>query len=392
LFASRPALRWIAPAAVLALVLLVGTSGTLLRANAAGALPERTAAQLLVDLQKANPDGFSGTVSQQADLGLPELPGIGGSDDSSELSALMTGSHTLKVWYDGPQRARIALLGTLGESDLIRNGKDVWMWSSRSKTATHTVLPTRASAPSKAIPDLPRTPQEAADQALEALDPSTKVTTDGTATVAGRAAYQLILAPRDTSSLVGQVRLAIDSEQHIPLQVQVFAKGAGTPALQVGFTQISFTKPSAEQFRFTPPPGTKVTEGKAGDEHPRKDRSAPGDDSNAPGDDSNARGDEQSARDRGSDRGTGAKATGERPSVVGKGWTAVVTANMPADELRADSDSRPILDRLPRVSGSWGSGRLLSGTLFSVLVTDDGRVLVGAVSPQRLYSVAGTTR
>ena len=389
MFASRPALRWIAPAAVLALVLLVGTAGTLFRANAAGALPERTAAQLLVDLQKADPDGFSGTVSQQADLGLPELPGIGGSDDSSDLSALLSGSHTLKVWYDGPERSRVALLGTLGESDLIRDGKDVWMWSSTSKTATHTVLPARTSAPAKAVPDLPRTPQEAADQALKALDPSTKVTTDGTASVAGRAAYQLILAPRDASSLVGQVRLAIDSEQHIPLQVQVFAKGAGTPALQVGFTQISFTKPSPEHFRFAPPPGTRVTEGKAGDEaHPRGDRSAPGDDSHA-------RREQKNAPEREADKGTaanGAKAAGERPSVVGEGWTAVVTAKMPAEARHADSEFRSILDRLPRVSGVWGSGRLLSGALFSVLVTDDGRVLAGAVTPQRLYSVAGTTR
>ncbi|MGW5364684.1 LolA family protein [Actinopolymorpha pittospori] len=386
MFASRPALRWFAPAAVLALVLLVGTAGTLFRANAAGALPERTAAQLLVDLQKADPDGFSGTVSQQADLGLPQLPGIGGSDDSSDLSSLVSGSHTLKVWYDGPERSRIALLGTLGESDLIRDGKDVWVWSSTSRTATHTVLPASKSAPAKAVPDLPRTPQEAADQALKALDPSTKVTTDGTASVAGRAAYQLILAPRDASSLVGQVRLAIDSEQHIPLQVQVFAKGAGTPAIQVGFTQISFAKPSAEHFRFAPPPGTKVTEGKAGDEaHPRADRTAPGEDSHA-------RGDQQNAREQGADKGTGAKAAADRPSVVGKGWTAVVTAKMPTEARHADSEFRPILDRLPRVSGTWGSGRLLSGALFSVLVTDDGRVLAGAVSPQRLYSVAGTAR
>jgi hypothetical protein len=41
---------------------------------------------------------------------------------------------------------------------------------------------------------------------------------------------------------------------------------------------------------------------------------------------------------------------------------------------------------LPRASGTWGSGRLLEGTLFSALVTDDGRVAVGAVAPERLYA------
>jgi hypothetical protein len=41
------------------------------------------------------------------------------------------------------------------------------------------------------------------------------------------------------------------------------------------------------------------------------------------------------------------------------------------------------------VSGSWGSGHLLSGSLFSALITDDGKVLVGAVAPEKLYEAAG---
>jgi hypothetical protein len=41
---------------------------------------------------------------------------------------------------------------------------------------------------------------------------------------------------------------------------------------------------------------------------------------------------------------------------------------------------------LPKVSGAWGSGHLLEGTAFSVLLTDDGRLVVGAVTPQALYA------
>ncbi|MFD2079801.1 Outer membrane lipoprotein-sorting protein [Actinopolymorpha cephalotaxi] len=375
MFPSRPALRWLAPVAVLALVLAAGTTGTMLRADAAGALPPRTAAQLLVDLQKADPAPFSGTVSQQSDLGLPELPALNGGGGSSDLSSLVSGSHTLRVWFDGPQRVRLALLGTLGESDVVRNGSDLWMWSSQERSATHRTLPAKSehAAPdaSKLPADLPKTPQEAADQALKALDPTTKVTTDGTAKVAGRSAYLLILTPRDSSSLVGQVRLAIDGARHVPLQVQVFAKGASEPAFQVGFTSISFTRPSADQFRFTPPPGTKVTEGEKGSgEGPASHKRAP------------------------------AKQAQE-PRVVGKGWTSVVVATMPSERAAAPGkggrgdqlgELGQVLNSLPRVSGSWGSGRLLKGSLFSVLVTDDGRVLAGAVSPDRLYSVAGSAR
>ena len=45
---------------------------------------------------------------------------------------------------------------------------------------------------------------------------------------------------------------------------------------------------------------------------------------------------------------------------------------------------------LPRVSGTWGSGHLLKGTLFSALLTDDGRVVVGAVAPEALYAALGS--
>ena len=47
-----------------------------------------------------------------------------------------------------------------------------------------------------------------------------------------------------------------------------------------------------------------------------------------------------------------------------------------------------LVGALPTVSGAWGSGHLLTGTLFSVLLTDDGRLLVGAVGPERLYPAA----
>jgi len=45
-----------------------------------------------------------------------------------------------------------------------------------------------------------------------------------------------------------------------------------------------------------------------------------------------------------------------------------------------------ITDVLPEVSGSWGSGHLFAGTVFSAVVTDDGRVAIGAVVPELLYA------
>ncbi|HYO39387.1 MAG TPA: hypothetical protein VER39_07000 [Nocardioidaceae bacterium] len=367
-FSHRPTLRWVLP--LLAALLLVsgGSVVGLLTATARGGLPERTAAQLLVDVQRARLDGLSGTIVQNAELGLPSLPGIGGSG-SSDLTSLISGSHTLRLWYAGPNRVRLALLGSLGESDLVRNGRDLWVWSSTKGSATHHDVPLSEDAPTSLASVSPVTPQQAAEAALDAVSPSTKVTTDGTAVVAGRSAYELVLEPRDTRSLVTSVRIAVDGRTHVPTRVQVFADGVSKPAFSVGFTSFDPSRPDASVFRFNPPPGTKVEEGSSMGRAPHAGPlSGPGPLSGL--------------------------LTGE-PQVVGTGWTSVLVAKV-APELTSasggsgrngeDGPAAGVLGMLPEVSGSWGSGRLLRGTLFSALVTDDGQVVIGAVRPELLYA------
>jgi outer membrane lipoprotein-sorting protein len=383
LFSSRPALRWAVPAGVLAAAIAAGGVGSVLSADAAPALPERSAEQLLIDLQNSTVETFSGTVVQNADLGLPALPSVGGGQGSASLTSLVSGSHTARVWYGGPDKARFALLGTLGESDVIRNKNDVWVWSSSENSATHYTLPQRGQGeqklpvtpPSLTPTPLPSTPKDAADQLLKAIDPTTKVSTDGTARVAGRSAYELVLRPKDTRSRVDQVRLAIDSKEHVPLRVQVFAKESGRPALEVKFEQISFARPSESQFTFKAPPGTKVTEGKPFGDHSTAE-SELGIKPNAPAKPST----EARAKD------------GAEPTIIGKGWTSVVVLRggpSPRDvKAEPDNPFARVLESLPRVSGDWGQGRLLKSKLFSALLIDDGRLLVGAVSPEQLYAAA----
>ncbi|WP_412544175.1 hypothetical protein R8Z50_17275 [Longispora sp. K20-0274] len=341
-------LRWAVPVGIVATVATVVGFSRIAGATDAPDLPKRTASQLLVDLQNARLDALSGTVVQRADLGLPALP-VNGSD----FTSLISGTHTLKVWYAGPEKVRLALLGTLGESDVIRNGDDLWMWSSREHRSTHTVLSADKADHGPLDPqDLPKTPQEAADRLLAAIDPSTVVTTASNVTVAGRAAYDLILAPRDRDSLIGSVHIAVDGERYVPLRVQVFAKNTASAAFEVGFQQVTFAQPGAENFAFTPPPGTEKSEAPA--------VPGPGPDTVPPA------------------------ADAAKPVLKGTGWTTVVVAGTGSAPKEADG----ILGQLPKVSGDWGSGRLLSSKVFSVLLTDDGRLIAGAVAPQKLYEAA----
>ena len=360
---TRPWLRWFVPlAAVLAI-----TASTLVAGNASAdeKLPPRSAEQLLVDLQQAEVDGFSGTVQQSADLGIPALPGMG--EQGSDFSSLISGTHTLRVAYAGPDKSKVALLGELSESSVIRNGSDVWTWSSSDNAVTHASIDAsdRGRTSDQAPADAPKTPQEAATRFLAAVGPTTQVDVATDTTVAGRPAYEVVLTPKQTGSLLSSVRIAVDGTERVALRVQVFAGDRAEPVAAIGFTEVDFATPADSEFSFTPPEGAKITE-VTPEDHAGED---------------------------------GKKDAGEapEPTVVGEGWTTVVVGTLPNGDLpdakageRSEApDLRAYLDQLPKVSGSWGSGRLLAGTAFSVVITDDGRVAAGAVGPDLLYDALG---
>ena len=367
---TRPWLRWLVPfAAVLAIAATTLVAGN---ASADEKLPPRSAEQLLVDLQQAQPDGFSGTVQQSADLGIPALPGV--SEHGADFSSLISGTHTLRVAYATPDKSKVALLGDLSESSVVRNGAEVWTWSSRDNEVTHATLDKAELAdhqrPKDLPADAPKTPQEAAARFLSEVGPTTDVSVATDTTVAGRAAYELVLTPKQTGSLLSSVRIAVDGAEHVALRVQVFAGGRADPVASIGFTEVDFATPADSEFAFTPPKGAKVTE-VTPEDHTGKD-----------GKDADAR-----------------KAA--EPKVVGDGWTTVVVGTLPKGDLPDATTDEPggergegpdlqaYLAQLPTVSGSWGSGRLLAGTAFSVVITDDGRYAAGAVAPELLYRALG---
>lgn len=373
-FEKHPAARWVVPATAVAVI--VGGSLVVSRtAQADSGLAPITAQQLLVDVEQADRQPMSGTVNQTVDLGLPALSGLSGltagrgapgarnTASTSALTSLISGTHTWRVWLGAPGQARLALVDGSDETALVRNGSDVWLWSSADKSAAHGTLDAAAArkpgAPAAATPaDVPRTPQEAAQRALTAIDPTTKVTTSGASNVAGRAAYDLVLTPKTDQTRVAQVRISVDAEKKVPLRVQVFSTKLANPAVDVAFTSVDFAAPDASTFAFTPPKDATV-----------KALDAPG----------------VAARPS-----AGASTSGhdDDVKVVGKGWSAAAVGQLPAQAQAAmrERQVQALLAQLPRASGTWGSGRVVDGTLFSVVLTDNGRVAVGAVAPQQLYA------
>ena len=380
--------RWVVPAVVVAAVAAVAIASAITVAQAAPALPPRTPAQLLAAI--AGDGGtvppLTGTVVETAALGIPQLPGSG---NPNTITSLLAGSHTLKIWYAGPRKLRLAVPVVMGETDLIRNGTTAWLWQSASDSVTRYTLPAGhgVHAQEPAVPRSPVTPQQAAQQALQLAGRSTRVTTEANVTVAGQAAYQLVLAPKAGGSQIAKITIALDA-QHLsmPLRVQVFAKKTASPVFQVGYTSISFVTPAASNFTFTPPPGAKVTTQSLG--------MAGGWTGYAP-------------------RQPQSRTSGAR--VIGKDWTTVVV--LPAAEVlpggglskvAGAGNAAGVAGQAARsvsggggaisgpamlgalllaahpVHGAWGSGKLLHTSLVSMLITN-GHVLVGAVSPSVLY-------
>jgi len=362
--------RWAVPAAALVITGGVLAGSLISAAQAAPGLPARTPAQLLAEAGSSKTPPLTGTVVETASFGLPSLPGTA---DPASLASLLTGSHTVKVWYASANHFRLAAPGSLSESDVIRDGSTAWLWQSTANSVTEYSLP--AGKPAPVPPQVQAlTPQQAAQQVLARVGKTTTVSVASNVSVAGQAAYELVLAPKDSRSLVGQVVIAIDGSNGVPLRLQVFARGASTPAFQVGYTSVQFVTPAPAELSFTPPPGAKITH----------------------------------VTMNGGDTGASTGQAAPDVSSTGSGWLTVLelpsasltppsgppNSGGPVSVSGGASDGGAVINALlaaaTPVHGAWGSGRLLRTSLVSVLITNAGRTYIGAVQPSVLYAAASS--
>lgn len=361
--------RWVPLAVAAPAVLIAAAVAVPLSAGAAPTLPEKSAADILASIAGSTNAVYSGAVRQTSSLGLPEITstGSGGSGDDglSDTLELLTGSHDLRVFVGGPERSRVQVLDTFAERNVIRDGDDVWTYDSKSNEATHVSL---AAQEGSGSPDAgtPPTPVDVANRLLAAVDRTSDVAVDDNARVAGRSAYRVTITPRTDATLVGSATVSVDAETGLPLSVEIDARGQNDPAFEVAFTSIDFSAPDAGLFTFSPPAGATVDEI-----------------------------DPSKHRDGGSSPSDHPELTA--PTTTGEGWATIAeipaaewAAQLDASEASPDgtggsSDATGLLDELTTpVDG----GRALETALVSVLLTDDGRVLVGAVPVDALVAAA----
>jgi outer membrane lipoprotein-sorting protein len=358
-------LRW-TPAAVAVVAVAAVAIAVPTVANASVSLPSKTPTQVLELAAGSTVRAFSGTVDETSNLGLPTLPS--GSVPSSVKSgaaadlALLTGPNSLRVYVDGPTRARVQDLESLAERDVVRDGKDVWVYDSQDNSVAHATLTSKshrvrpgatpqATAPDATAPDPEDlTPNGLAKKLIAQLEPTSTLSVNANVRVAGRPAYDLVLTPKVADTLIGAVSIAVDAQTGLPLRVQIDARGQKAPAVSVGFSSLDLGTPAASLFAFTPPAGAKV-----------KDIS----------------------QDAVTPKAPGSATAHPAESVTGHGWDAVVTLAA-SGSLSSLSQSAEFGELTTAVS----DGRVLQTSLFTVLFTTDGRVVAGSVPLARLQEVA----
>ncbi|MFC6094821.1 LolA family protein [Saccharothrix lopnurensis] len=365
--------------AVAAVGVVAGATGLGVLAMPAGAgpapvLPDVTAESLVESVITAEPTAFGGAVEVDNDLGIPALAG---------MPQLSDGASSLRMWTDGAGRVRVQLPAGESEKTFVDDGRTSWLWDSAEQTVRK--VSHGGVAAHERVEGAPSDPVTLARDVVSRVQEFSDVTVDGTARVAGRAAYELVLTPKPTErTVLREVRVAVDAELRAPLRVSVLTNGTNAPAVQVGFSDLEVGPQDAALFAFTPPAGAEVTEVRPED----------------------VTAEDRSAVDR--------ALTEADPRVVGEGWDTVLVARVPADAL-ANLDPRPsgedgqdgewegrrergadvqgLLRQLGKqVSGPWGSGTLITARVGGVLIADDGRVAVGAVPEQVLTEAIGQVK
>ena len=225
------------------------------------------------------------------------------------------------------------------------------------------------------------------------------VTLDAQTEVAGRAAYQLVVTPTSDTTLVGQDRGGRGRRDVDPAARAGVEHGGHRrrPALEIGFTDVSFATPADSVLAFSAPAGASTRDVVVPlPEPPAAATAAPG---------------QGAARGRDRHRHRLGHASCRPPGSTWRPWSPATRRPRPAcpastrrsarrvpQELytefvpeegsgspMGDLDTTALYDTL---TTAVPEGRLLSSALLSVLVTDDGRVLVGAVPGATLQALA----
>jgi outer membrane lipoprotein-sorting protein len=238
--------RWAVVAALVVTLLALPPLIRLLPASDA----DVSAAELRSRVLGTGSLGFSGYAVSAGSLALPV------TDQLSSVADLFSSRTHMRVWWRGPADNRVDVVTPAGEVGTHRGPSATWTWAYETATATRTAAnPLDLPAPPDVLPSSlgRRLLSEATDGELARA---------GARRVAGRDALGLRLRPTAEASSVRRVDVWVDRATGLPLQVQLYEKGASRTALDTRFLDLDLTVPDAAVTAFVPPPGATIREGR----------------------------------------------------------------------------------------------------------------------------------
>ena len=252
------ALVLISLAVLAAVVLVIGVA--VAGAGQSDPLPDISAPDLLAKMAQA--DGVtavSGDVAWKNDL----FGDLGAASGMAHLPAQspLTSSGSGRVWMSDAG-AKVESQGGGGDQVVVVNKAEraAWVYDYAQNSAKKVVMtgeaPTETPSPA---PDATLVTPEAISLYLLQVARFATVEVAGQTKVAGRDTYQLRMTPVATDTALGYVQAAVDGETMLPLQLEVYARGATAPVIKVGFSSVSYDPIDPAMFTFTPPEGATVT-------------------------------------------------------------------------------------------------------------------------------------
>jgi hypothetical protein len=177
---------------------------------------------------------YQGYSESSVDLNLPNLPDLG------NVTSLLDGSTDQYAWYRSPSQWRADVLSTAGEDDTYQTSQGTFTWSYAGNLLTQ-ILGTQPVRLPRAADLLP----PALGRRLLGLSGrADKFSRLGSQRVAGLDAAGLRIVPGGRATTIGAVDIWSDPATGLPVEVELFARGASAPLLVTRFLDLSLAKPS----------------------------------------------------------------------------------------------------------------------------------------------------
>jgi outer membrane lipoprotein-sorting protein len=237
--------------AVIAGVVLAIGAGTAIAvaATSGGPVPKpKPLATAVRDAMAAQPvQGISADVSFTNNL-IPSAE-ILGSDP------LLSGGSG-HIWISNDGRMRLELYGNNGDPEIVVTHTSWWIYDPTLQTVYQGKLPASAGGSEKhsdALPTIAQIQNEI-NRLVGHINLSGAIPTD----VGGQPAYTIKVSPKHDGGMLGQVQLAWDANHGIPLRFAVYARGNGTPVLEIAATGVSYGAIDSSVFNLSPPSAQHV--------------------------------------------------------------------------------------------------------------------------------------